>query len=75
MSNYKTLCNLESTGELTNLVRSGLMPVKIGTHLEIYRMVDMRIKTGTKKTDAIMEASVNFKVCERTVFRIIKSLR
>lgn len=75
MSNYVTLCNLESTGELKSLVRSGIMPVKIGTHLEIYRLVDARVKTGTKKMEAIIEASVKFKVCEKTVFNILRSIR
>lgn len=75
MNNYETLCKLESTGELKSLVKSGLMPIKIGTHLEIYRMVDMRIKTGTKKTEAVLEASVSFNVCRQTVFNIIRSLR
>ena len=51
------------------------MPIKIGTHLEIYRMVDMRLKTGTNKKKAVIEAAVSFNICERTVFRIIKALK
>lgn len=50
------------------------MPIKIGTHLEIYRFIDMRQKTGTKKKDAIIEAEVSFKVCRATVFNIIRTI-
>lgn len=75
MSNYETLSALEKTGELKKLVISGFMPVKIFTHLEVYRFVDMRTKTGTKKVKAVQEASILFRVCESSVFKIIRGFK
>ena len=75
MNNYETLNNLDKTGELKCLIHSGLMPVKIGTYLEIYRFVDSRIKTGGKMTDAVNEASVKLKMCRSSVFKIIQTLK
>lgn len=75
MSNYDTLNRLDSTGELKQLVNAGLMPVKICTHLEVYRFVDMRVKTGSRITEAVNEASVCMKLCRKTVFNIIRGLK
>ena len=75
MNTYEILNRLDASGELKYLVRNGLMPVKIGTHLEIYRFVDMRMKTGSKKTSAVNEASVKLNVCRATVFNILKAFK
>jgi hypothetical protein len=75
MSNYDTLNNLDSTGELKSLVNAGLMPVKICYHLEVFRFVDMRIKTGSKVSEAVNEASVSMKMCRSSVFKVIKSFK
>lgn len=71
---YDILNRLDATGDLDHLVKQGLMPVKIGTHLDIYRLVDMRIRTGTPKTKAVVEAAVMFRMCESSIFRVIRSM-
>lgn len=75
MSNYEILNRLDSTGELKQLVNAGLMPVKICNHLEVYRFVDMRIKTGSKVTEAVNEASVCMNLCRTTIFSIIRGFK
>lgn len=75
MSNYETLNRLDSTGELKQLVNAGLMPVKICNYLEVYRFVDMRVKTGSKITEAVTEATVCMNLCRTTVFSIIRGLK
>jgi hypothetical protein len=74
MSSYETLNRLEGTGELKELIQSGHMPVKVCTHLEVYRLVDMRVKTGSNKTTAVAEAAKIFRMCERSVFRVIRGM-
>jgi hypothetical protein len=75
MSNYDTLNKLDSTGELKSLVNAGLMPVKICYHLEVYRFVDMRIKTGSKVNAAVTEASVSMKMCRASIFKIMRGFK
>jgi len=75
MNSYEILNRLDNSGELKYLIRNGFMPVKIGTHLEIYRFVDMRVKTGSKKTEAVNEACAKLNVCRATVFNILKALK
>lgn len=74
MTTYDILTGLESSGGLRRLVAAGIMPVKIGTHLEIYRLVDMRVKTGSLKSKAVVEAAEVFHMCERSVYRVIRGL-
>lgn len=71
---YETLNELESRGELKNLVYCGVLSINIINQLEVYRFIDARIKTGSKKTDAINEATVKMKVCRTTVFKILRTL-
>jgi hypothetical protein len=75
LSNYEIISDLEKDGKLRQLVVSGFMPVKIFTHLEVYRFIDMRIKTGSKKMEAVAEASISFNVCESSVFKIIRCFK
>ena len=65
---------LESSGDLKILVRSGFCDVKAFDHLQIYRYIDAKIQAGSKKTHAVNEAAKDFKVCNRTVFRILKTI-
>lgn len=75
MNSYEILNRLDDSGELKYLVRNGLMPVKIGTHLEIYRFVDAMVQTGVPKTKAVNEASDKMNVCRTTVFKILRTLK
>lgn len=70
---HKFITGLEKSGDLKKAVKFGLCSVCVLNHLEIYRFVDARMKTGSKKNKAVQDAEIQFKVCRATVFNILKS--
>ena len=69
---YVLASSLEQDGKLIQMVKAGFCDPCILTNLEMYRYVDARIKTGSTKMQAVMDAEVAFKVCEKTVYNRLK---
>jgi len=55
-------------------VKMGLIPVGILRHYEIYSRFDYYIKQGHEICCAINFTGDDMRVCDRTVFRIIKNM-
>lgn len=66
---------MEQSGDLKKAVKFGLCSVCVFNHLEIYRFVDARMKTGSKRKQAVQDAEIQFKVCRATVFNILKDFK
>ena len=62
LSAHSILTELEQNGKLKQLVKSGYCPVMIFRNLELTRYVDARVKTGASKTQAITDASIQFRI-------------
>lgn len=72
----ETLIKLEKDGTLKKLVKAGLMPTKVLLYYEVYLEFDKQKKVNKKKTtDIISDLSGRFKVCESTIYLIIKKLK
>ena len=72
---YILASTLEQEGKLIQLVKAGFCDPCILRNLELYRYVDARIRTGSTKMQAVMEAEVTFKVCEKTVYNILRTFK
>jgi len=68
----KLLEKLHDSGELHDLLRSGLISVNVLTWFKIYKSFKFQMEKGVKKTQAITDVSDVFGVSERIVYRIIK---
>jgi hypothetical protein len=68
----KLLEKLHDSGELHDLLRSGLISVNVLTWFKIYKAYQFQMQKGVKKTQAITDVSDVFGVSERIVYRIIK---
>ncbi|MDF3076129.1 MAG: hypothetical protein K0S09_18 [Sphingobacteriaceae bacterium] len=72
---HTILTELESNGDLKVLVANGFCFPSVIRNLELYRYVDARIKTGTPKMKAVLDAEVEFKMCERAVYNVLNSFK
>ena len=68
----KLLEKLHDSGELHELLRSGLISVNVLTWYKIYKAYKFQMENGVKKTQSITDVSDVFGVSERIVYRIIK---
>lgn len=79
MENKRTsneiLTELDKCGELKTLVKDGHLSPCIIRNLDVWRYVDVRLKTGSKVKQAVLEAEIDFSICRRTVFRILKTFK
>lgn len=69
------LTDIEDKGELKTLVVNGFLSPCIIRNLTVWRYVDVRLKTGVNKERAVLEAQVDFKICRKTVFNILKTFK
>lgn len=72
---YILISKLEADGTLKELVQSGYCNPSIFRNLEIYRHLDALLKTGSSKTDAVLQVEVSFKMCKASVYNVIKSFK
>ncbi len=72
-SNIEVLNDLKRSGALKSLISAGLFPSKVIYQMEIYFYIDARLAAGEKKTQAVLDAAVNFNLDERNIYRILKS--
>ncbi len=73
-TNYEILNDLDKSGDLKRLTRGGLIGIKIGMYLDIYRYYDARVKSGVPVTRAAETTAENMKVCRQTVFNVLRTL-
>lgn len=73
MSNIEIINELEKTGALKSLIKAGLFPSKIYTHIEIYLYVKSKTHVGVGKTTAVTWASDLYGTSSRQIYKIIKS--
>lgn len=66
------LTDLELKGSLMKLVNSGVCSPFVLRNMEVYRFIDSRVRTGTKKTAAVKEAEGHFKICANAIFVILR---
>lgn len=66
---------MDKSGDLKILVDSGFCSPTVLFRLEIDRTVGAKMAVGVKKSRAISEVAEEFKVCNRTVFRIVRDMR
>ena len=69
---HRILTELEITGDLKKLVMVGFCNPSVFRNLEIYRYVDSRMKTGLNKEGAVLAAEVQFKLCRKTVYNVLR---
>ena len=69
------LDRLHNTGELRNLVSSGLVSSNVILWRKIYHGYESEILKGNVKTQAVENVSIVFGVDTRTVYRVIKRMR
>lgn len=72
---YLLISRLEADGTLLELVKGGFCNPCLIRNLEVYRRVDALIKTGSTRMDAVVDVELSFKVCEKTVYNIIRSFK
>jgi len=73
-TNYQILLELHERNELKPLVNSGFCSVNIIRDMEIYSFVKGLTKTSYPKEQAYYDASVEFKVCRKTIINSLKKL-
>ena len=69
------LDKLHNTGELRNLVQSGLVSSNVILWRKIYHCYESEMLKGHVKTQAVENVSIVFGVDTRTVYRVIKRMR
>lgn len=69
-----TLDKLYDSGDLNDLLKSGLISVNVLIWYKIYKSYIFQLDNGVKKTQAITDVSDVFGVSESTVYRIIERL-
>lgn len=69
-----TLDKLYDSGDLNDLLKSGLISVNVLIWYKIYKSFTFQIDNGVKKSQAITDVSDVFGVSESTVYRIIERL-
>lgn len=69
-----TLDKLYDSGDLNDLLKSGLISVNVLIWYKIYKSFTFQLDNGVKKTQAITDVSDVFGVSESTVYRIIERL-
>ena len=69
-----TLDKLYDSGDLNDLLRSGLISVNVLIWYKIYKAFTFQLDNGVKKTQAITDVADVFGVSERVVYRVIEKL-
>lgn len=68
------LNKLQLSGDLKELFRLGVIDVKYKDWHEIFLMVDMEMRSGKNKTQAVQEVSVKCSIPERRIWNILSRL-
>lgn len=66
---------LHESGELRNLVQSGLVSENVILWRKIYHGYESEILKGHVKTQAVENVSIVFGVDTRTVYRVLKRMK
>ena len=69
------LDKLHDSGELRELVHSGLVSPNVITWRKIYHAYNLQILKGVKKTQAITDIGDVFGVSEKTVYLVLRRFK
>jgi len=69
-----TLDKLYDSGDLRDLLQSGLISVNVLIWYKIYKAFIFQTENGVKKSQAITDVADVFGVSERVVYRVIERL-
>lgn len=69
------LDRLHDSGELRDLVHSGLVSPSVIKWRKIYHAYNLQINKGVKKTQAITDIGDVFDVSEKTVYLVLKKFK
>lgn len=72
---YQIINELDASGDLDILVRSGFCSTKAMTYLEIDRRVGAKLVIGVKPSAAADQTAEEFRVCRQVVYRAIRSMK
>ncbi len=73
------LREMDQSGQLKRLLKSGVIPVKVKIYYDIYRRYEIEYSQNLKCKNRVMQSVTNtsdaVKVCESTVFKAIKLMQ
>ena len=69
-----TLDKLYDSGDLNDLLKSGLISVNVLIWYKIYKSFTFQLENGVKKSQAITDVADVFGVSDRVVYRVIEKL-
>jgi Fe-S cluster biogenesis protein NfuA len=69
------LSELQKNGDLEILVKSGICSTCVLRNIEVYYYVDSQLKTGVKKTKAVLNTETQFNICRQTVYNILNTFK
>lgn len=75
ISNIEILKELKDRGVLKRLIASGIVPVKVALHIDIYWHVDAQRQSGIKRKRSVENTANAFGVCNATVYNALNSLK
>lgn len=72
MTNIQILLELQANGKLKKMFRSGLIPCKYSSYMEIYLYYDAKMSVGSKKMSVIADIEDKFNVGQTTIYKALK---
>jgi hypothetical protein len=69
------LDKLHESGELRELVHSGLVSANVILWMRVYHSYHSQVEKGIKKTQAVYNVSDVFAISDRMVYRILEKLK
>lgn len=75
ISNLEILRGMDKDGTLKPLITSGIVPSKVLTYMEMFYMVDAKVKTGESKTQSVCMTAAIFNVSPKCVWCAIRALK
>lgn len=75
MEMIKILDKLHETGELRDLVLSGLISPNVLIQRKIFHAYNLQIDNGVSKMQSVVDVSTVFCVSERMVYRVLKRFK
>jgi hypothetical protein len=69
------LDKLHDSGELRELVHSGLISHNVALWRKVYHACDSQVNSGIKKSHAVINVAYTFGISDRMVYRILERFK